>query len=125
MSKRHEKTVFVCCGSLDEKVISKTIEANTQEEAKCLFEKEFLTVAIDCHGPFTQKKIIEKISYTNVKLSGESKSLIYNNWFVKALFTNEPQDCAYLIFDRRVDGKKMPKPQETIIVKKEHLKELK
>lgn len=125
MSKRHEKTVFVCCGISGTGVVSKTIEADTQEIAKSIFEKDNAINMISCHGPFFQKKIIEKINYTNVKLSGESRSLIYNDWFVKALFTNEPQDCAYLIFDRRVDGKKIPKPKETIIVKKDLLKELK
>lgn len=120
MSRRFRKTVFVCCGN----GMSQTIEAATVEEAKIKFEQDNKITATDCHGPFTTKKTSAKVEYTNVVFSGESKNAIYNDWYVKALLTKEPHNCAYLLFDKRVDGKKMPKPQGSIIVKIDYLKDM-
>ncbi len=125
MNRKPRKVVFVCCGLVEGAVISNTIEADSPEEAQKKFEDETKAKAEGCHGPFYAKKIAIKEECNNVQFSGESQKAIYNNWYVTALLTSEPRNCAYLLFDRRVDGKKMPRPSGTIIVKKDYLEEIK
>jgi len=122
---RSRKVVFVCCGIVEEKSVSNTIEASSSEEALQKFEETNKVKAESCHGPFVTKKVIQKEKYTSVAFSGENKNAIYDDWYVKALFTNEPHNCAYLLFDKRVDGKQAQKPQGTFIVKRDYLKEIK
>ncbi len=125
MNRKSRQVVFVCCGLVSGVIVSNTIEAETLEEAQKKFEKENKVKAEGCHGPFYVKKIPIKEECNNVQFLGESRKAIYNNWYVTALLTSEPPNCAYLLFDRRVDGKKMPRPNGTIIVKKDYLEEIK
>lgn len=115
------KTFFVCSAIRDNELISKTINASTQKEADKLFEQQYLLVPQISIGPFYRARTrpdIQKVIFT-----GKSKTAIYDDWIVNALLVKEPENCAFLFFDRRVDGKKMIKPSD-MIVKLDELKEI-
>jgi len=124
MSRAPRKFVFVCCGLSDGKIVSSTVEALTSTEALSLFEVQEKIQGTVAHGPFSRKKVIIKEENQAVIFNGESCNAIYNDWIVKALFTSEPKNCAYLLFDKRVDGKKAVKPAGTFIVKRDYLKDI-
>ena len=109
--------VFVCSSIKDGQLISETIEAASSEEAADSFAKIHKFVATDILGPLlkkkncTLKKQKKPLQFTNV-----SKKAIYDNWSVNAFFLVEPNDYAFLVFIKRVDGKKVSKPTGVITV---------
>jgi hypothetical protein len=111
------KTVFVCVG-LSEKVgvITKTITAPTADEASKLFVEQYLFIPKEILGPFFKKRISIIEAGVDLKFTGETKRAIYDNWFVNAFICKDPADRALLIFNKRVDSKKMPIPKGTIHV---------
>jgi hypothetical protein len=118
-------SVYVCCSILNNALVSKAVEARSQDEAISEFEQSAGIKVLACHGPYDKKKSLKKTEVkTNVVFSKEKINAIYDNWYVKAIFTIEPVNCAYLLFDKRVDGKNAPKPQGTIIVNRDYLKEI-
>lgn len=117
------KIFYVCSGVVEGALVSQTIEASSPEEASIIFQKEKMIVPQSVQGPFYQKK--EKIRITpteEVTFTSQSIKSIFGDWYVTALLTKNPENCAYLLFDRRVDGKRLPKPKGTYIVKLENLR---
>lgn len=126
MGKRGSRpTEFVCCALIDGRIISKSIEAETSEEAIGLFKSEFGIQPENLHGPYYRKRggILE--TSREIEFSNERKKGIYRDWYVIASILNYPENSAYLLFDKRVDGKKVPKPTGTFIIKLDELKDLK
>lgn len=119
MNKRGPRPIFyVCIGNCIEKndFISKEIQANSQNEATTLFlEKTGLkTKAI--YGPYRHKRAQIIQNTRELRFSDIRKDAIYRDWEVKAQFLNEPENHAYLLFIKRVDGKKSQMPSGSVVV---------
>lgn len=126
MSKHGARpTVYVCSAIANDKLICKQIVAISSEQATEIFEKENNTKLQVIFGPFFKKRAGILNDTKEVKFVGSSKKTIYKDWIVSALLLKEPENHAYLLFDKRVDGKKVPKPTGTFIVHLNELKELK
>ena len=120
MSKRGPRpVVFVCIGNDREKTgefVSKVIQATSQDEAASLFLEQTGIKIKTIHGPFRPKRAQVMENTRTLKFANEQKRALYNDWEVNALFLKEPENHAYLIFLKRVDGKKQPAPKGTIVV---------
>ena len=69
------------------------------------------------HGPFRPKRAQVIENTRTLKFSDKKQQkAIYNDWEVNVLFLKEPENHAYLLFIKRVDGKKQPAPKGTIVV---------
>lgn len=120
MSKREPRPVFFVCAAINvEKtdVISKVIQAVSQNEAGSLFLEQAGVKASVIHGPFRPKKAQVIENTRSLKFTNEpQKQAFYNDWEVNAFVLKEPKEHAYLIFIKRIDGKKQSPPNGTIIV---------
>lgn len=118
MSRRHSRPIyFVCCASSpDGDLIAKTIQATALSDAIEAFKKEFSLAPQQSFGPFYKKRtqILEKTR--ELKFTNECKKAEYNGWMVNAFFLKMPEDQAYLVFVKRMDGKKLPIPKGAITV---------
>ena len=115
--RRMRQTFFVCAAiSMDGKLLTRIIAAETPKEASELFLQETIIQAKEVLGPFFKKRT-QIIENTRVlKFTAQQKRAIYDNWIVDAFMLQEPVDQAYLVFIKRVDGKKLPPPKGTITV---------
>jgi hypothetical protein len=112
--KGARQLVFVCANIIDGELITKIIPAATTLEAKELFAKQYSVEPKEILGPFFKKKA-QIIENTRVlKFSNQTKKAIYGDWEVNAFLLIEPADSAFLVFNKRVDGKKVPFPKGTI-----------
>ena len=120
MSKRGPRpVVFVCIGTDSEKgndFTSKVIQAISQDEASSFFFEQTGIKAKTIHGPFRPKRMQVMENTRTLKFANEQKKAQYNDWEVNALFLKEPENHAYLIFLKRVDGKKQPAPKGTVVI---------
>ena len=109
---------FVCIGDYPDKpgFVSKAIQALSQEEAASFFFEKTGTKVKAIHGPFRPKRAQVIENTRELRFTNEQKSAVYNDWEVNALFLKEPENHAYLVFIRRVDGKKQPAPKGTVVV---------
>lgn len=126
MGKKGPRQIeFVCCALVDGRSVSKSIEVDSSEEAICLFQKEFNVEPENIHGPYYRKRAGVLDNSREIEFSGERIKAIYRDWVVIASILKHPKNSAYLLFDKRVDGKKAPKPSGTFIIKMEEIKEIK
>ena len=120
MSKRGPRpVVFVCIGVDHEKpgeFVSKVIQAVSQDEASSFFFEQTGVKVKTIHGPFRPKRMQVIENTRTLKFANEQKQALYNDWEVNALFLKEPENHAYLLFLKRVDGKKQPAPKGTVVV---------
>ncbi len=120
MSRRGPRpVVFVCIGvgNNTETFVSKVIQAVSQDEAASLFLEQTNVKAKTIHGPFRPKRAQVIENTRTLKFSDKKQEkAVYNDWEVNVLFLKEPENHAYLLFIKRVDGKKQPAPKGTIIV---------
>ena len=118
MVKRGPRPVFYVCIGLDAagEVVSKEIQALTQGEASSLFLELTNLKIKKIHGPYRPKREQVLNNTRSMKFGTRSYIAIYNDWEVMAFELNEPENHAYLIFDKRVDGQKKPQPLGTFIV---------
>lgn len=115
MSKRGARqVVFVCASLLDNQLITKILPANSPDEARELFAEQYHHTPKEILGPFFKKRtqIIDKNRV--LKFSNQTKKAIYGDWIVNAILLVDPIDQAYLVFTKRVDGKKMTLPRGII-----------
>ena len=92
------------------------IESDNVENCCNIFSEENGIKPEVIYGPFFKKRTGNLEKNRVVKFSGEkSKKGVYNGWEIVAMPLLEPVDCAYLIFDKRVDGQKNIKPTGTIV----------
>src|SRR5574337_89901 len=118
MPKRGPRpVVFVCVGIDHEKldVVSKSIQANNQNDAANLFLEQTSIKAKNIHGPFRPKRAQVLNNTRSLKFADHSCKAVYNNWEVTAFYLKEPENHAYLVFIRRVDGQQQPQPKGPII----------
>ena len=114
---RHRPIYFVCAAvNEDGDLICKTIQATGVGDAIEAFKKEFSIAPQQSFGPFYKKRtqIMEKTR--ELKFGNQCKKADYNGWLVNAFFLEMPVDQAYLVFLKRMDGKKLPTPKGTITV---------
>lgn len=110
--------IFICIGDYPDKpgFISKVIQAVSQDEAASFFyEKTGLKTKV-IHGPFRPKRAQVIENTRTLKFADEQKMARYHDWEVNALFLKEPENHAYLVFIKRIDGKKQPAPKGTVVV---------
>jgi len=113
---------FVCSAIVDGELVSESVEAEKKENASEKFEATFKNVPSIISGPFYRKRVYSTINTTDIVLSGEVKLAEYNGWLVNATLLKSPENFAFLLFDRRLDGKKTSKPTGMKIVSTEQLK---
>lgn len=120
MGKRGPRpVVFVCVGVDPNKPgepISKQITAASQNEAASLFLELTKVKAKNIHGPYRPKRAQVLENTRNMRFGDQSKKAIYNDWEVTAFYLKEPENHAYLVFQKRVDGQKQDAPKGTVIV---------
>ncbi len=117
MSKRGARqTYFVCAAIVEDKLITRTMPAASPDEASKAFSDLFSQLPQDVMGPFFKKRgdVMEKTR--NLKFSDQCKKAIYNDWMVSAILLHEPENQAFLSFIKRIDDRKIPKPQGIITV---------
>jgi hypothetical protein len=108
--------VFVCSAVRKNNLVSKMIESDNIEDCCDIFELENGMKPEIVFGPFFKKKTGNLEKNRTVKFSAEkSKQGIYDGWHITAMPLLEPVDCAYLIFNKRADGEKNPKPNGMIV----------
>jgi hypothetical protein len=108
--------LFVCSAILNKTLISEVLEAPEKKVAQRIFEEKFQIAPTFIFGPFFKKRIfIEPIPCTDLVLSGEVKKAEFNGWLVRANILKNPPNCAFLLFESRIDGKKMSKPQNKVV----------
>jgi hypothetical protein len=120
MSKR--KIFFICSSILNNDLISREIVASSEDEAINFFKVDTGFDPKVIFGPFYKKKVVKIDNTQELKFSSDMKKAIYNDWNVTAFMLLEPKNCAFLVFNNRVDGKKMPAPQDNKIVLESELK---
>ena len=111
--------VYVCIGHDPNKpgeFVSKVIQATSQAEAANSFLDLTKSKAKTIHGPFRPKRAQVLENTRELKFTEKSCKAIYDDWEVTAFHLKEPENHAYLVFIRRIDGQKIPQPKGTIIV---------
>lgn len=121
------QVVFVCSAIINGKLVTEMIEQETSDEAQRRFTAKHHGNPETILGPFYRKRtgVLLSSSGPQIKLTGKTRPAIYNEWYVKALGIQDgtcgiPEECVWVFFDIRVDGKKQPKPQ-SFIMKAEEL----
>lgn len=118
------QVVFVCSAIINGKLFSEMIEQETSEEAQKRFVAKYEAKPESILGPFYRKRTgVLLNSQAQVRFTGKHVAAIFNEWYVKAMLLSQPEDCVWVFFDLRVDGKKQPKPQ-SFIMKAEELRYL-
>jgi hypothetical protein len=92
------------------------VEAGTPADASDNFIKEFTVKPDEILGPFFKKKPPLVESTANLIFTNQTKNAVYNDWLVTAFLLKEPAETAFLVFLKRLDGKKVPLPTGTITV---------
>lgn len=115
---------YVCCAIVGSRLVSEAVVANTLNDAAKKFKLQYGCKPEDIHGPFFSKRPTAKDKVREYEFEGKSKKAIYDGWFVTALMIKDQKNCAFLLFDSRVDGQKMQRPQGDFIVKLDELKDL-
>jgi hypothetical protein len=121
MGKRGVRpVVFVCVGIDPNKPndpISKQITAVSQNEAASLFLEMTKVKAKNIHGPYRPKRAQVIENTRNMKFTDQpAHKTVYDGCEVTVFFLKEPENHAYLVFTKRVDGQQKPLPKGTIIV---------
>jgi hypothetical protein len=120
MTKRGPRPVVFVCVAVNpdkpEDPISIPVQAVSQAEAAILFLEKTKLKARNIHGPYLPKRAQVMKNTRTLKFTNEQKRAIYDGWEVNAMFLKEPENHAYLLLLRRVDGKKQQQPKGTIIV---------
>ena len=124
MGKRGAReVVFVCCGLTDtNELVTDIIPGTDQVEATQMFFDLHCIKAQEVLGPFYRKKTQVLENTRSLKFANVTKKAIYNGWKVDAFLLKEPEEHAYLIFKKRVDGKKMSTPKGTMVVPVSYLR---
>src|ERR1019366_4072608 len=107
----------ICSSIKNNNLISKQIEAKTVEAASEIFAKENNINPESIFGPFYRKKTdnLQKNSEIKFRATAENIQGIYDNWNITAMPLITPKDCVYVMFNSRIDNKKMSKPKSTIL----------
>lgn len=117
LKKGVRQTVYVCISITSTgELLSKTLDAETKEDADKLFFEQTSIKAKEILGPFYKKRTRVTEITRVLKFSNKTKKAIINDWLVNAFLLSEPENHAYLVFIKRVDEKKASAPTGTIVV---------
>ena len=120
--KQKKSTFFVCSAIKQHMLLVRTIEATTFSDARKNFEITEGIYPGVISGPFFKKRGCDQECYEGLKFAGTSKKAIYEGWVVNAQILLEPENCAYLFFKKRVDGKDVKQPDGHTIVDVQNLR---
>lgn len=118
--RRKKPVYFICTAIKDNNLLSQKIETNSLDEAMDIFRQCNGVPVQAFHGPFFARRP-RSLGTKNIVFGSSSFLATYNNWKVRAIELNYPPNCAFLLFQERIDGKLLPKPTGTYIVKCEDL----
>ncbi|HEY5267690.1 MAG TPA: hypothetical protein VII94_00985 [Candidatus Saccharimonadales bacterium] len=111
--------VFVCISDNPDKpndFLSKVIRAVSQEEAASLFLEQTKVKVKTIHGPFRPKRAQVIENTRTIKFADQQHKAVYNDWEVNAFMLKKPEDSAYLVFIKRVDGNiQQPIPKSIVV----------
>jgi hypothetical protein len=121
MGKRGPRPVVFVCVAIDPNKpgdpVSKEIKAASQVEAASLFFEMMKVKAKNIHGPYRPKRQQVMENTRNMKFTDQpARKTIHDGCEVTVFFLKEPENHAYLVFTKRVDGQDRPLPKGTIIV---------
>lgn len=120
MRRKARTVIYVCSAIKDTNLISKMIESQSIEDSCSFFEKENGIKPQVVYGPFYKKKTSTLDKNFDIKFKfGQNKQGIYNGWHVTAMPLASPEDSAYLLYNKRVDGQKIQKPTAMVVKLKE------
>lgn len=116
--RRAKEFIFVCISNSSDGIgfVSKEVRAVSRGDASVKFLEQTKLNSKTIYGPFRRRFQKEVKNKQNLQFSSISKRTIYNDWEVNALFLKEPEDHAYLVFIKRVDGKNASIPKGNVIV---------
>ena len=125
MARKPRKITFVCSAVKEELLISKMIDSESVSDSCNSFEKEFGIKPQAVYGPFYKKKTGILNENFDIKFKfGQYIQCIHNGWDATGMPLLNPPDSVYLLYNKRVDGQKMIKPNP-MIVKIKELQDLK
>jgi hypothetical protein len=119
MGKRGPRPVVYVCVGIDQTkvdVVSKQIQATSQQEAARLFLEQTSIKAKTIHGPYRPKRAQVLENTRTLKFSDKSCKGVYNGWEVNIFYLKEPENHAYLVFIRKIDEQAPPAPKGTFLV---------
>lgn len=114
--KRVRSLFFVCVGiNKIHELKTKSIQASTSEEASTIFNSQFGFDPKDILGPFYKKQTKILANTTAIKMTAKWENAEYNGWNVKVNILKEPQNYVYILYNSRIDGQNLQKPQGAIV----------
>lgn len=120
MAKRGPRPVVYICIGMDPakpgEYVSKEIQAISQVEATNFFLEQTKIKAKNIYGPYRKKRAQILENTRSLKFADQTRKAVYNDWEVNAMFLKEPENHAYLLFLKRVDGQKQAQPKGPIVV---------
>lgn len=120
MSRRGARPIFFVCAAVSEQgeLLTKIVNATTSLDAKKLFQGEFGVNPKEIMGPFHKKQtqILEVTRELKFVKNDKSRRAIYHDWLVDAFLLSDPPEHAYLVFQKRIDDKKVTPPKGTVTV---------
>lgn len=120
MRRKARSVIYVCSAIKENILVSKMIESSSVEDSYFLFEKENGIKPQIVLGPFFKKKTGTLNKNFDIKFKfGQNKQGIHNGWQVTAMPLLSPEDSVYLLYNKRIDGQKIQKPQAMVVKIKE------
>lgn len=113
--RRKRPIIFVCNSIINNRLVSESIQSSSVENAAIAFQKQFGQKAERIDGPFYRKTKRYSKAPQKVQFASVSQVAIFDGWIVNALHLKEPEDSAFLLFDRRLDGEKAAKPKVSVV----------
>lgn len=123
-TRRFKRPIYFVCSAIKEgNLLTETIESEEKDKAIKIFYEIHKVSVNSILGPFYKKRIFNYLPEPEEIIFGtETKRAEYHGWLVNATYLKKPTNCAFLLFDIRIDGQKFPRPQGIKIVKIEDLK---
>ena len=120
MKRRSRQIFYVCSAINNNKLITESIPAINEGEAKSCFLKQHCVEVESLLGPFYKKRTViktEDINRTSIKFSKNSPmKAIFNNCLVNVFTLSNPENHACVIYLKRLDDNKSKLPKGTIII---------
>lgn len=116
MRRKERIIIYICSSIKDGNLISSQIETQTIEEALSIFEKENNIKAESIFGPFYRKRTSNLKKNSEIKFKiGKNIQAVYDNWNITAMPLITPENSVYVMFNNRIDNKKITKPNPTVL----------
>lgn len=110
-----KKTIYICAGIKNNELCFLETEALSKQDAISNYILKYNEEPKEVSGPFLFRRENSKRKLTNIKFSNKSFSGIYNGWRVIANELTFPNSYVFLLYDSRVDGLKLKKPENEMV----------